>query len=132
MNKLRYYLSKPIGKTVAITIISILAIIIYVIFSGIKSIVSYCDAFFVCGAILICLGMLSLVTYYGVFDIFGYSTSYVYNGMKKGSVQRYKDFHDYIQQKTEKRKKKKYNFLPYLAIGIVYIIVAAILLAFIR
>ena len=81
--------------------------------------VYYNDAFFASGALFVAIGGLSFVSYFGAFDIFAYSFS-LFNPNR-----RYKDLYEYSTAKNEKRKSKiVFPFMPYIVVGIVYIIVS--------
>ena len=79
------------------------------------------DATFIAGFSLTCVGGLSFCSQQGAFDIFSYSFS------KKGTPGHRITFYDYQQIKIKKRKKATYCFVPYLVVGIFFIIISIIL-----
>lgn len=92
---------------------------------GFNYLVNYCNAFFIAGALFIGIGLLSIVTNFGTFDIFSYSGRYVINRIKNVSVER---FPEYTDNKKEKRKKLKFEFVPYMVLGVLCLLVAIVLL----
>lgn len=110
----KYIVSLIIGIILVITTLSI---------KGFSYLVSYEDAFFIAGAVVIFIGILSLLSNYGAFDLLAYSGKYVYNMSKKRKVERYPD---YVENKIAIRKKMKYKWIPYVVVGCVFIIIAII------
>ena len=104
---IRYIVSLVIGIAVSISVLA---------FYGWDKKIYYCDAFFASGAILVSIGALAFVSYYGGFDIFGY----VFTSLRTN--RRYHDLYEYVNAKNEKRKKPYFPFMPYLMVGIVFII----------
>lgn len=105
--------------------VSLVAVVVLVLLRGYNTVVSYCDACFVVGFTLICIGGLSVLAYHGAYDTFGYSANTITR--KKDQVKQYEDLHDYVEKKKEKRKGKKYNSVPYFVIGIFWLIISIIL-----
>ncbi|HPX70525.1 MAG TPA: DUF3899 domain-containing protein [Bacillota bacterium] len=81
----------------------------------------YVDAVSVGGAVVMFSGLLQLVHYLGVFDIFGYSFSM----LKK--QRRYRDFYEYSDAKREKRHCGEWYFMPFITVGVVLLIIGSIL-----
>ena len=76
-----------------------------------------CDALFVPGALLICVGLLRIVGSAGAFDAISFSTRKVLSQLlreeKRNAMPH--TYFDYVQQKREKERKK--NVLPALTLG---------------
>ena len=69
----------------------------------------------VSGAVLILLGLLGLVSHYGAFDMFGYSFSVF-------RKRRYDSLFEYSEAKKEKHGKAGWSFMPYIAVGAVFLL----------
>ena len=106
---LKYIISFIVGGAIAVGVLFI---------EGFDIKMSYQDAFFIAGAVLVVTGGLSFVTYFGGFDIF------VYGFMSFNPNRRYKDLYEYSEAKKEKRRSKSIPFMPYIVIGVIYIIVS--------
>lgn len=87
------------------------------------SIIVYCDGFFIAGFSMLCVSALSIVNYFGAFDIFGY----MFHNVKNGSRQ---TLSQYSENRRIVKSKNKLYFLPYLIIGGIFIFVALIISIF--
>lgn len=83
---------------------------------------SYSDGFFIAGFFLLCIGGLSVVNYFGGFDIFSCMVA------KRDADGHKPTLHEYAQMKAEKRKSNPFVFVPYFTVGGIALIVALILL----
>lgn len=106
---------------------SVVIALIVLINKGFNYILVYSDALFIAGFILICVGGLSFVSSLGTFDIFSYSSSYVYKKIKNKSIERFDEFKI---NKALKRQSLKFEYVPYLVIGLLEVLIAAIILKF--
>lgn len=113
-------------------ILIFLAIFLPIYLSSNKSLTSLCNSFFIPGAVLIGIGFLSLLTYFGFFDFVGYGFTSVYQSLKKESIREYKDLIDYKEKKTLKRKDNKFIYIPYFIFGLIFLIVSLIIRAYIK
>ena len=85
----------------------------------------WCDAFFVAGVVLVCIGCIVLASNGGVFYMLGYAVSLFFSTLLSSKVTRkYKTYYDYREAKQEKKK----SFVYILVVGLVLIAVAAIFL----
>lgn len=96
-------------------------------FGRTRSLIDAVDGFFIGGATMIGVALLSVVTRFGAFDTFAYAFSTLKVKYIPNTKKTYEDLYDYKEKKTEKRENTKYNFLPYLVAGIVLFLVAFIL-----
>ncbi len=85
---------------------------------GFKLKINYVDAFSVAGAVSILLGLLVWITAAGAFDTIGYGFS-VFRKDRK-----YKDLYEYTVHKREKRSRQHRPFLPYIVVGIVFVVIS--------
>ena len=88
--------------------------------------VDLCNGLFIGGAVVLGIYLLTLLNYFGAFDLFGYSFStigvkYFPHGKKK-----YDDYYSYTEIKKEKRKKDQFNFVAYLVVGLIFVIASII------
>lgn len=105
--------------------IVILVAMLFIAEDGFKRVAAYQDAFFVASLFMLGFGGLSALGNLGTFDIFSYSGKYVFNRMRGKSVERY---HEFIENKSETRKTNKYGFGPFIVMGLLWMIVALILM----
>lgn len=117
----KIFFHSPI-KYVVLLVISLVITSLYIIARG-SSMTSLSDAFFLAGAVIFFTGMLYLTSYYGAFDTFNY-------GLSRIGKKRYKDLYEYTVIKNEKRKEKNYPYIPFLVIGIFFIMISCIFLFF--
>ncbi len=99
----------------------ILAILNIFFDKGFSSILSYANGTFISGFMLICIGGLSLVNYFGGFDIFSIMFA------KRDQYGHKPTLHEYSISKAERRKKYPYVFTPYFIVGLILLIISAIL-----
>lgn len=112
-SKIRYIISLIMGL--------ILLLVKLIIDNGFTDLFSYSNGTFIAGLFLICVGGLSVVNYFGFFDIF---TLMVAKRDKNGHKP---TLYEHSQTKKEKRKKNKFVFIPYFVIGLLYLVIASIL-----
>lgn len=92
--------------------------LIVLLLKGFNQRIYYIDALGVAGAVSILLGLLSWVASAGAFDTIGYGFSALFTQRK------YKDLYEYAARKNEKRSRKRRSFLPFLAVGAVFLLVS--------
>jgi len=84
--------------------------------------IAYVDALSVAGAVVLLLGLLGLVAHAGAFDIFGYSFSTF-------GKRRYNDLYAFSNAKREKRGKSGWTFVPWIAVGIAFLLASGVVWA---
>ena len=67
----------------------------------------------------------------GTFDLFAYQFSNLLSSWRRGVTKKYEDLIQYKEVKEERRKLNKPSYLPFLAIGLI-LVVLAIIFAFVR
>ncbi|MBO4676404.1 MAG: DUF3899 domain-containing protein [Oscillospiraceae bacterium] len=82
----------------------------------------WADALSTAGAFLILLGLLGLVARLGAFDTMAYGFSRMWKP-------RYKDLVEYTQAKAEKRSRAPLGFMPFVAVGVLFLAAGLILRA---
>lgn len=100
---------------------TVLVIVTYNITKGWDKMIYYIDALFIAGFALICISGLSIVNYFGAFDIFTHLFAKPNENNKKPS------FYEYSLEKSASRKEHRFNFVPYAVIGFLSIILSIIL-----
>lgn len=81
------------------------------------------DAIISGGLLIMFLGLLFLCAYFGAFDTFAYAFS-----ARRGNEKRkYDDLVDYTTSKQRERKLKDWFFMPYIVMGIIYMIIGFII-----
>lgn len=116
----RLFFHSPIRYIIALFIAILFVLIRLFTSHGFLELLAYCDGTFIAGMILICLGGLSVVTYFGGFDIFSYN----FSKKKEGASSLY----EYSQIKAEKRKNAPLHFVPYFVVGLFFLLISTILL----
>ena len=91
--------------------------------NGWTSMTAYSDACFIAAAILLGVGVLAIVNNFGGFDLFQYY--FRRHRTEEGP----EDFGTYVTRKGEERVKLRWGFLPYIVIGIAYLIPSIVLMA---
>lgn len=89
-----------------------------------SSLQTYSDGFFIAGLLLICGGGLSVVNYFGGFDIFSCMFA------KRDAEGHKPTLQEFSEMKAEKRKSNPFVFIPYFTVGFFSLIVASVLLIF--
>ena len=88
-----------------------------------------CDAFFVPGAVLCCLGMLSFVAYGGFFDIFAYAIKSIKHLFIPSASRDHLRYYDYRLEKEARRQKPRYFTLK---VGMIFMLLSVIFRQFLR
>lgn len=119
-------IKSPWYKYLILTIVGILLIIISVAtHDAWTTYIYYTDGFLLAGVVLILLGGLSFVTSQGAFDIFSYLGTKRSNNGKKLTLA------EYSEVMREERQNKGYVFMPYILVGISFLVVGIIMLCFV-
>lgn len=119
---MRNFVKSIYFKYIILFLLSFLIVITYhSINNSWKLIDGNCNAFFIAGATMILLGALDICIHFGALDIF----SYMFVNHKK---EENKTFYDYCETKKEKRKKTQLSFLPYIIVGVIFVLVSIVLL----
>ena len=77
----------------------------------------------VSGMVTFLVGALLAVAFFGAFDLFGY----VFSPGRVGKNKKYANYTDYTQQRTEKRARIGWYFVPYFVVGILMVLVASLI-----
>ena len=83
-----------------------------------------CDAFFVVGVLIECVGLLIFSSNEGTFDIIVYGVSSFVDMFKKRPNRKYETFYDY----RVARQDKKIKFAYLLIVGLVFLAVSGVML----
>ena len=118
----RFVLHSP-KVYIAALILNILVCFPVLLGKGFDRLIFYYDGMTAAGAVSILVGLLILVSYFGAFDIFGYSFSMVKYGWSDYSLRRDKDYVAYKERKSAERSKKEYIFMPFIITGTVFLTV---------
>ncbi len=111
---------------IIISIISIIFFILVVAIKGYDRLQSYLDASFVVCVFNYGAAGLSCTTREGVFDSLGYGFDRLFKSVFTGRY-KYKDLVEFKDARVDKRKRNKYNFAPYLVIGLIFMFLTIIL-----
>ncbi len=85
-----------------------------------------CDAFFVPGVLLVCIGLLIFSTNEGTFDGLTYAVKSFVNMFRKSSLRKYDTYYDY--KASRKNRDTKFGYLIYC--GLFLIAVSLVMLYF--
>lgn len=89
---------------------------------GFSYAISYSNGLFIGGATLFLFGLLTVVNYFGGFDIFSYMFRSKYVGDHRESL------YEYSERKKIERKPAAFIFIDYLAVGTIFMIVSFVIL----
>lgn len=118
MNFLRKYFLHSPGHYAAALILNIFFTLLVLFLKGFDWLRAYMEAFSVAGAISVLYGMLLWVSAAGAFYTFGYAFSY-FRGERS-----YKDYYEYTRAKEEKQARKEKIYMPYIVVGIVFLLIS--------
>lgn len=113
-------------KYLTAAIILVGVVLTFLIFYGFDVFKNYIDGFFVGGAINVAIGLLSLVTDWGAFDMLSYGFARFHGANRD----KFADLYEYSKFKSEKRRANDCSYGPYLLIGALGIVVSIILSLF--
>ena len=85
------------------------------------------DTCFVVGSIFVALGCFQIIGNQGTFDLLMYSLNNLYFNLSRQNDKRYQDPYDYTNQRKEKRKRKRFEFVWPMVVGALYFVAAVIL-----
>lgn len=86
-----------------------------------------CSATFLAGIVLVCIGLLIMVTRFGAFDTFAYGFKQLGTTIFRNKPTKYNDMAEYKQQCYEKRQTKTNYYLFVITGGLLFCIAGAIL-----
>lgn len=84
------------------------------------------DCFLVPGVGYLALAGMIFVSRRGVFDIFNYQFRNFVDSFRKGSPKRYENAGDYKIEKKRYRDGNPFDYLPYLLLGSIYLILCIV------
>ena len=108
------------GHYIAAAAVCALIALLALIRDGFNQRIAYVNAFEVAGAVGILLGMLLMVTYFGAFDIFGYSFSYFRD-------RHYDSLYTYSESRKEKRSARGWTFMPLITVGAAFLLIGLLI-----
>ncbi len=111
-------------RYIAALVLNIALTLLVLLIRGFELKIYYVDAFSVAGAVSILLGLLFWITAAGAFDTIGYGFSTL------SSNRKYKDLYEYTVGKKEKRSRQNRTFLPYIVVGVVFLLISFLISAF--
>ena len=82
----------------------------------------WCNTFTIPGVILICVGLLSLISREGTFDTLAYAGRAFIRMFQSG--RRHQRFGDFVMERREKRKEKKSMVAPFMVVGGLFVAAA--------
>ena len=74
----------------------------------------------VSGSVTFLVGALLTVSHFGAFDIF----SFAFSSNRTGEHRKYKNYAEYSENRTAKRTRLGYIFVPYYVVGIVVVLLS--------
>ncbi len=70
--------------------------------------------------------VLRWIARFGVFDVFSYQIINWTTSWKKGSPKKYNDAYEYKNHMKEKREDHKMTWIPYVAVGFVFLVLCVV------
>ena len=93
---------------------------------GIYTLQGFSDASFISGFMMIAFSGLSFIGRSGTFDFLSYTFVRLIDGFKKPGTKTYVDAYEYQEHKRTKRINKRFYWLPYVVVPLVYLMFALI------
>lgn len=115
-----------LDKYVISSSIVLIILIVNLSLNNFRDLINYVNGLQIGGAVIFLIGGLSLVSYYGAFDTFGYA----FSKLKKDPEKHYRDMYEFVTVKAEERKEHKLPFMPYFATGLFFILIGIFLMIF--
>lgn len=116
----KYFIHSPVHYGIALGL-NVFFTLLVLFLKGFDKLFYYVDAFGVTGALSVLFGMLLWVTSAGAFSTFGYAFSTL------RAERKYKDLYEYTTAREERASKQKKIQVPYIVIGVCFLIISAIL-----
>ncbi|MBR6643470.1 MAG: DUF3899 domain-containing protein [Lachnospiraceae bacterium] len=116
----KYFFHSPVHYVVAL-VLNVFFSLLVLWLKGFDKLFFYVDAFSVAGALSVLFGLLLLVSALGAFNTFGYAFSYF------RAERRYKDLYEYTLAKQEKQAMRQKTYMPYIVVGVVFLIMSWLL-----
>lgn len=107
--------------------LTIFCVFLFLVFQRLNILSSYMDTCFVVGSIFVALGCFQIIGNQGTFDLLMYSLNNLYFNLSRQNDKRYQDPYDYTNQRKEKRKRKRFEFVWPMVVGALYFVAAVIL-----
>lgn len=108
-------------KYLILTIVGLVILLINLSLHDFVYLLNYISGLQIAGFVLILVGGLSLLNYYGAYDFWSYAFTRRGKNGKNGSV------YEYSEEKRSKRSKLKLPFGPYFLTGTVYLLLSFLL-----
>ena len=113
-------------KYIVSATIVLIILIINLSLNNFKELIHYVNGLQIGGAIVFLIGGLSLVSYFGAFDTFGYA----FSKLRKDPEKNYRDMYEFVTVKAEERKENRFTFIPYFVTGLFFILIGIFLMIF--
>lgn len=90
------------------------------------------DACFLAGIIVVLIGALTLVAYFGAFDMVAYGFTTLFQHMRPSKDTMHSDYAEYVEARQLRRGQSKPYFWPYTIIGGLFLIASLIFYLVVR
>ena len=113
MEKFKYFFNKLVRNYIFKIIftlilgIGLLMLLRYVAFKEKAEIFAWCDSLFITFGVLFGIGILSLLSSFGAFDLIGYSFANIFSVIINKDKKKYVDAIDYRDKRVEKNMKTR-------------------------
>lgn len=119
----KYLITVAVGLVIAF--LALLARDVFHLTATVDFMKAFCDAFFVSGVVITCVGGLVFVSNGGVFDMIAYGVRTFFESFKRNVTDRkYRTYYDY----KESKKDRKTSFGYLLIVGVIFIVVSLVFL----
>ena len=122
----KVFFHSPANYIIA-TCIGIVMTLVY-FWSNDFAILTLGESFINSGIVLILIGLLLLCAYLGAFDTFAYG----FHSLRKKEKRKFEDLIHYNEYKREERKRKSLQFMPFIVVGVLVLIIGIFLTLIIR
>ena len=138
MEKFKYFFNKLVRNYIFKIIftlilgIGLLMLLRYVAFKEKAEIFAWCNSLFITFGVLFGIGVLSLLSSFGAFDLIGYSFANIFSVIINKDEKKYVDAIDYRDKRVEKNRKTRWSFFVYLGISLLFLIAELAIYIYIR
>ena len=119
---LEYFKQHWLRYVISCIFVSLITVLNVYLKGDFTSKIFYADGLFIGGALLVGYGLLILMNYFGTFDIFQFMFNRtLVNGRRE-------QLYEYSVRKKAERKPRVIEFLDFIIVGFIFIIIAVLLL----
>ena len=105
-------------KYIILTVVGLLILLVNLLLHDFTYLINYISGLQIAGIVIILVGGLSILNYFGAYDFWAYAF------MRKGKNGKKPSVYDYSEEKRLVRSRSKWPFGPYFIIGFLFLIIS--------